>query len=145
MTDCLVCQENSGEVEVPGGFLHSDEWTIVFHALPFRSSKVYPGHLLITSRRHALDYADLRDDEAASVGREIAKWSRALKSVGAERVYVAAVGHGFPHLHVNLLPRWPGTPDDVPWYAVDDWTGAARVGFAEAEALASRLRTFDDT
>jgi len=75
MTDCLVCQENSGEVQVPGGYLHSDEWRFVFHAPPTRSSEIYPGHLLITSRRHALVYAELRDEEAASVGREIARWS----------------------------------------------------------------------
>ena len=145
MIDCLVCQENSGEVGVPGGFLHSDELTIVFHAPPVRSPDVYRGHLLVTSRRHAPDYAELRDDEARSVGREIARWSRALKGIGAERVYVAAVGHGVPHLHVNLLPRWPGTPDDVPWYSVDDWPGADRISWPIAAALVSRLRAFDAT
>jgi len=143
MTDCLVCQENSGEVQVPGGLLHSDDWTVVFHAPPVRSSDVYLGHLLITSMRHAPDYADLHVDEAASVGREIARWSRALKGIGAERVYVAVVGHGVPHLHVNLLPRWPGTPDEIPWYSIDDWAGAYRVSFAEAGTLAARLRTLD--
>lgn len=93
--------------------------------------------------RHAPDYADLHVDEAASVGREIARWSRALKGIGAERVYVAVVGHGVPHLHVNLLPRWPGTPDEIPWYSIDDWAGANRVSFAEAGTLAERLRTLD--
>jgi len=143
MTDCLVCQEISGEVQVPGGYLHSDNRTLVFHAPPVRSAKVYPGHLLVTSRRHALDYADLSDEEAGSVGRETSRWSRALKGLGANRVYAAAVGHGCPHLHVNLLARWPETPDDVPWYSVDDWSGAARVSFDEASALSLRLRAFD--
>ena len=142
-TDCLVCQENSGEFKVPGGFLHSDKWTFAFHVPPIRSAETYSGHLLITSRRHTPDYASLHDDEAASVGRETARWSRALKSLGAERVYVAVVGHGVPHLHVNLLPRWPGTPDTVPWCTVDDWTGAARIDFSEAGAFVARLRALD--
>jgi len=143
IADCLVCQENSGEVDVPGGLLHSGELTLAFHAPPFRTARVYQGHVLVTSRRHALDYADLDDDEASAVGRETARWCRALKGLGAERVYVAAVGHGVAHLHVNLLPRWPGTPDDVPWYSVDEWPSAARVNFEEAGAFSARLRAFD--
>ena len=38
MTDCIVCQENSGEVEVSSGILHSDDQTTVFQVPPVRSS-----------------------------------------------------------------------------------------------------------
>jgi diadenosine tetraphosphate (Ap4A) HIT family hydrolase len=47
----------------------------------------------------------------AEVGRAIARVTRALReSEGAEHVYLVVVGHESPHLHVHLVPRYPGTP-----------------------------------
>jgi diadenosine tetraphosphate (Ap4A) HIT family hydrolase len=110
---CLVCEEHTGEVVLPGGQLLADD----LHVPPLSGSS-YLGHLLVTSRRHCPDFSDLDPGEAASVGVAISACSAALKVLGAGHVYVATVGHGVAHLHVHLLPRWPGTPDDVAWYAV---------------------------
>jgi histidine triad (HIT) family protein len=74
------------------------------------------------------------------VGQWIARLSRALQALGAERVYVAVVGHGVPHLHVHLIPRWPGTPEDVSWLHVDDWKGARRGDVAAAAGLAHQIK-----
>jgi histidine triad (HIT) family protein len=140
MTECLVCQEVSGAIAVPGGPLESSDTALVFHVPPLKSADVYLGHLLVVPRRHAADFAELDDDEASQIGLMIRRWSRSLKAAGAERVYVATIGHSFDHLHVHLLPRWPNTPPDVPWHSVDEWPGARRATFVEATDFARHLQ-----
>lgn len=137
---CLVCQEHSGEVAVPGGHLLADDHVVAFHVPPL-SGPSYLGHLLVTSRRHCADFSGLERDEAASMGVAISICSAALKALGAERVYVATVGHGVAHLHVHLLPRWPETPDGVAWYALDEWPGARRGEEAEIVSIVTSLRS----
>ncbi len=50
------------------------------------------GYLILTPRRHVPGFAGLSDDEAGEIGQWITRLSRALKSLAAERVYVAVVG-----------------------------------------------------
>jgi histidine triad (HIT) family protein len=134
-TRCLVCREHSGEVLVPGGLRPCGARTITFHTPPQRDGLTYRGHLLVTTTRHVPDFAGLEAEEASAVGVDISRWSSALKSAGAARVYTATIGHGWDHLHVHLLPRWPDTPSDVPWHSVDDWPGADRIDFEAAASF----------
>src|SRR5436189_4355917 len=103
MSDCLVCREHRMDVLVPGGHLVADESVVAFHAPPWPppADDVFLGYVLVTSRRHVPDLSDLGEGEAAAVGVSISRLSRALKDLGAERVYVAVIGHGVPHLHVH--------------------------------------------
>jgi histidine triad (HIT) family protein len=72
-----------------------------------------------------------------------ARASRALRDVpGAEHVYAAVFGDGVPHLHVHLLPRYPGTPREYWGIHVDEWPQARRGGTAEIEALVQELRNY---
>jgi diadenosine tetraphosphate (Ap4A) HIT family hydrolase len=139
---CLVCRELSGQVQIPGGLLGHDDLVAAFHVPP-RAEVDFLGHLLVIPRRHVADFAGLNAEEAAAIGVGISRWSAALKRMGAMRVYVATIGHGADHLHVHLLPRWPGTPEDVPWHSVDDWPGARSGDFASAEEMASLIRRND--
>ena len=70
----------------------------------------------------------------------MSRLSKALQRLGARRVYVAVIGHDVPHLHVHLIPRWPETPADVSWLAVDEWPGARRGSFEEAAEFVGNLR-----
>jgi histidine triad (HIT) family protein len=137
--NCLVCNEISGAVPVPGGAVRSSDLSLVIHIPPLDGGDVFLGHLLVVPRRHVADFAGLEDPEAADVGVSIQLGSRVLKGAGAERVYVATIGHASDHLHVHLLPRWPETPPDVAWHSVDDWAGARRANFDEAAAFIARL------
>ena len=56
---CLICREHRGEVDVPGGLL-DDGLVITFHRPPLDEPLVYAGHLLVTSKRHAADFAALK-------------------------------------------------------------------------------------
>ncbi|MFI5034898.1 MAG: HIT family protein [Acidimicrobiales bacterium] len=137
---CLVCREQTGATPVPGGPLQADELVVVFHVPPVARDTAYGGYLLVTPQRHVADFAGLVADEAAAVGVAIARWSAALRRAGAERVYVAAIGHGVDHLHVHLVPRWPGTPADVAWHALVERPDARRGSFDEIAAWVEDLR-----
>ena len=72
----------------------------------------------------------------------IARVSRAIReSEGAEHVYLLVIGHHTPHLHVHLVPRYPGTPKEF-WdpSRVDEAPGAKHGGIDEAAAVAARIR-----
>ncbi|NHN54744.1 HIT family protein [Calidifontibacter sp. DB0510] len=138
---CLVCAEVTGAQPVPGGFLEQCNTVVVFHCpVVAPATDVYAGHLFVVPRRHAAGFADLTMSEAASVGQALARWSLALERAGAEHVYVVRVGHAFPHLHVMLLPRWPGTPESVSWSEVDRWPGARRGDTEFATEVVDELR-----
>jgi diadenosine tetraphosphate (Ap4A) HIT family hydrolase len=139
MSSCLVCREISGDIDVPGGPLQSGEFALAFHIPPLDGGDVYLGHVLVVPRRHVADFAGLDESEASEIGILMSRCSSALKHAGAENVYVATIGHSFDHLHVHLLPRWPGTPKEIPWHSVDDWPGARRVEFADAAAFVTQL------
>lgn len=143
-TSCLVCGEVNGEIPVPGGHLERNEHVAVFQCpIIAPATEVFPGYLFVVTGRHVPGFSDIDNDEAAAVGIAIARWSRALENAGAEHVYVIRVGHGVEHLHVHLVPRWPGTPDDVSWMHVDDWAGARRVDSTGAVRFVAELREID--
>jgi histidine triad (HIT) family protein len=77
------------------------------------------------------------------VGWWCTRASQALREVaGAEHVYAAVIGDGVPHLHVHLLPRYPGTPREYWWTKVDEWPQARRGELAEIEAFVAGLRQY---
>jgi diadenosine tetraphosphate (Ap4A) HIT family hydrolase len=145
---CLVCREVTGEIELPGGPLWKDEHAVGFHVPPLEEAdnplannpRPYLGHLLIVTRRHVARFGDLSEEEAGSVGRAASRLARLLTEAGgAEWVYSAVIGRAVPHFHLHLLPRYAGTPEDVPWYAVDEWEGGKHGGAEEIAAVVERL------
>ena len=101
----------------------------------------YLGHLLVVSRRHAPRFGDLSDDESAAVGLTAARLARTLTDVGgAEWVYSAVIGLHLPHFHLHLVPRYPDTPREVRWYAMDEWDGGRHGGAEEIAELVGRLK-----
>lgn len=138
---CLVCGEIAGTVDVPGGLLLDDGPVVGFHLPPLEGPDVYAGHLLVSPRRHASGFADLTREEASAVGVALSRLSAALQRAGAERVYTATIGHNVDHLHVHLIARWPETPREVPWNAVDEWPGARRLAGAELTGFVERLQS----
>jgi histidine triad (HIT) family protein len=148
-TDCLVCRKHRGRTALmPGGAVAEDELTVVSHlpvpgALGQEGTTSYLGHLFVEPRRHAPGLGDLTEDEAASIGLWCSRASRALReAAGAEHVYAAVIGDGVPHLHVHLLPRFPGTPREYWWTRVDKWPQARRGDTAEIAEFAAGLRGY---
>ena len=129
---CLICEEQSGAVPVPGGFLIDEPLVTGFHVPPLATAPApYLGHFLVTPRRHTPSFGGLTASEGAAIGTAATHLTAALERFGATRVYMAVVGHAVEHLHVHLLPRYPETPPDVRWHEIDEWPGARRGGSRE--------------
>jgi histidine triad (HIT) family protein len=141
-TDCFVCRKHRGEVSVPGGAVYQDDLLYAGHAsIPAEEGVAYLGSLLVEPRRHVPGLADLTDAEAQRLGLLITRLSRALiVSAGAEHVYLFVFGHHVPHLHVWVVPRYPGTPREYWGTRVDEWPAAPRGGAQEIADLCERIR-----
>jgi diadenosine tetraphosphate (Ap4A) HIT family hydrolase len=141
--DCLICRKQRGDFSVPGGAIYLDDLVYCSHAhLTGDQPSVYLGWLTVETRRHASGLADLMDEEGRSLGVAIARLSRALKiATQAEHIYAFVIGHGVPHLHVHLLPRYPGTPREYWGVRVDEWLAAPRGDAQQVGELCDRLRT----
>jgi histidine triad (HIT) family protein len=143
---CLVCRKHRERGSLlPGGPVAEDELVVVSHLSPYLPGRavkpVYLGHLFVEPRRHAPGLADLTDAEAERVGWWCTRASRALRAVaGAEHVYAAVIGDAVPHLHVHLIPRYPGTPREYWWDRVDEWPEARRGLEPEIATLVRDLR-----
>lgn len=107
---CFICRKHTGEEAAPpGGYIYEDEHWIVCHA----PGKLGPlGTLFIESKRHFLDYAEMTDEESASLGNVIRKIYRALRShIDAERIYQITLIDGVPHFHSWLVPHRADDPE----------------------------------
>ena len=144
LSTCFVCQKQRGEISVPGGVVFEDDLVYVSHQIIDEGhDSAYLGVLFVEPKRHVPEMADLSEREAARVGVVASLASRALReSEGAERVYMFVLGHGVPHLHIWLVPRYPGTPEDVIGMGVLGWSAAPYGGEPEIEDLCTRLRAF---
>jgi histidine triad (HIT) family protein len=140
--DCFVCRKHRGEIPVPGGAIYEGELVYASHVLaPPDSGSFYLGYLIAETKRHAPGLADLTDQEAQAIGLLVTRLSRALKQeVGAEHVYSFVLGDAVPHLHVHVVPRYPGAPREYWGVRVDAWPEAPRGGPREVEDLCARLR-----
>jgi diadenosine tetraphosphate (Ap4A) HIT family hydrolase len=131
---CYICDKH----QTGDGVVASDDLMVLAHVLPDLSGgPVYLGHLVIEPRRHIAGLADLTNDEAAALGQ----WAAAAaKALDAEHVYSSVVGHRVDHLHLHLVPRYPGTPRDYWWPRLDEWPDAPRGGNAEVTQVVAQIR-----
>lgn len=126
--DCYICRKHRAEVRAPGGPIYQDDLVFASHAaIPEGQQTTYLGAVLIEPKRHIPGLADLSDQEAGVVGLLIARVSRALALVSqAEHIYLFVLGHHSDHLHIWLVPRYPGTPREYWGLRVDEWPEAPR-------------------
>jgi diadenosine tetraphosphate (Ap4A) HIT family hydrolase len=140
MEECHFCRLQQGLLATPGGPIYEDE-LIYAHHFSFGEGPVYLGHLMVETRRHTPDFADLTDAEARAVGLLMARLSHALKvCTGAEKVYAVYYGEVVPHLHIHLTARYPDTPPQYFRWQLEEWPDAPRGGADEVAVLCEQLR-----
>ncbi|PWB71651.1 MAG: hypothetical protein C3F07_13795 [Anaerolineales bacterium] len=118
----------------PGGYIYETEHWMVCHA----SGKLGPlGTLFIESKRHFLDYAEMTEEESASLGRVLKKVFSALRqNMDVERIYQLTTMEGQPHFHSWLVPRGKDVAErGLKFLARDD-----SCSDEEAALLADKLR-----
>jgi diadenosine tetraphosphate (Ap4A) HIT family hydrolase len=142
VTECLICRELAGEVDLPGGFVADDELVAAFHIPPQEpGGSHYLGHLLVVPRRHVDQLPDLTRDEAGAVMDAAHRLATALRLArDPARIHLAVVGLGVPHFHLHVFPRYAGTPEELNWMSADEWEGAPHGDAAEIARLVEELR-----
>ena len=140
-TDCLVCREVAGEIELPGGLLWENDDVIAFHMPPIEGNpRPYLGHCMVVTRRHVDHLGELTESEVASVAHASRAIAKELRVEGAERVHVAVIGLGVAHFHQHLYPRYPGVPPDASWMAAGELPDAPHGDAHEIAAFVTRIR-----
>ena len=104
MNDCLACDLTSGRTPLPGGVIHrSSGWTVE-HCL----GPLGVGTLIVKPERHVVHVADLRSDDALTMGRLIHRATQVVAELcQPEQVYVSLWSHagGQPgHIHYVIQP-----------------------------------------
>lgn len=135
MDTCFVCRKHKGqEPAPPGGYIYENAHWMVCHA----PGKLGPlGTLFIESRRHFLTYAEMTEEEAASLGGVLKKaYAALILHTQAERIYQLSTMEGAPHFHCWIVPRRKEvTERGLKFLARDD-----SCADAEAASLAEKLR-----
>jgi diadenosine tetraphosphate (Ap4A) HIT family hydrolase len=101
---CISCEQHLRMEELPlRDRIHlSTHWRLA-HAWSSLA-----GWLVVISRRHVVELADLTSEEAAELGQILRRASAALRATtGCAKTYIVLFGEqpGFEHLHVHIVPR----------------------------------------
>jgi len=134
VTDCIFCDIVAGTA--PSARVAEDEHTVSFMDI----NPVNPGHVLIVTRRHAVDIWDLAREEAANLmaaTHRVCELTRRALDPDGLNLFVAngAVGgQTVFHVHMHSIPRWA---DDA-W--IDPWSPAPGDADEIAE-VAQRIRS----
>ena len=102
---CLFCRIAAGDV--PAAVVYADDRCLAF--LDHRP--LFPGHVLLVTRRHFATLPDLPPDELGPLFTVAQVLARAVETgLGAAGSFVAInnrVSQSVPHLHVHVVPRQP--------------------------------------
>ncbi|HEX6042386.1 HIT family protein [Longimicrobium sp.] len=143
MADCLFCAIAHGEA--PASMVHQDARCVVFMDI----HPVRPGHVLVASRRHAVQLHELPPDERAALFELAVRVGEAQAAAGLPRqggTLVVndgpAAGQHVPHVHVHVIPRARGDlPAVLRAYAGKLFNHFGRAANRSAlDALAGRIR-----
>jgi histidine triad (HIT) family protein len=129
---CLACDVVEGRIRPPGGVIYEDENWLVDHSI---SPVALKGWLIVKPKRHVEAFGDLTPGEAAAFG-PIARSAAAAvqEALGAERVYVCSFGEEWRHVHVHIVPRYPGT-EPQSWQLLGEmWSASSKWACSDDEA-----------
>ncbi len=106
---CYVCHDlQTGEIFGAQSLIYEDaDFRVVLELHPRMV-----GHTIVLYKPHREDVSELTDDETARIFQMCVRVIQAIKqALGAEKVYLVTMCDGpINHLHIQLLPRYPGEP-----------------------------------
>lgn len=138
MTDCNACLIVTGRRRPPGGVITRTDGFVV-HGVD--SASPVPGWIVVTAERHVRGVYDLNDSEWSAVGplmRRLMQLQR--ERLGAEHVYLFAIGDQLHHAHLHLVPRYADTPVPLRGRGVFDAGPAEAFDRSKIEAAVDLLR-----
>jgi diadenosine tetraphosphate (Ap4A) HIT family hydrolase len=121
---CGICTSVRGP-EAKRALFENELWYVRHMDPPYG----VPGWMMLISQRHVAGPAHFDAREAASFGPTLRHLERVLERVtGALRIYTAALGESYPHLHAHMVPRYAEMPRDAKAFGVFDLLRAAGAG-----------------
>jgi histidine triad (HIT) family protein len=100
---CVFCDIVSGKI--PAKKVFEDEGFIGFLDI----SPLTPGHTLMISKKHIENFWDLDDKTTGELFIRVKQMTtKMMKKLGSERIMLAVLGVDVPHVHIHLIPRYPG-------------------------------------
>lgn len=110
---CLSCRSLSGEKRIsPGELIYDGNYWIVDHAFP----TTHVGWLVVVLKRHVEALHELTRDEFVELALIEEKLIRFFhQELGSSKEYVAcfAEAEAFKHIHVHVIAKTPGFPEDA--------------------------------
>jgi histidine triad (HIT) family protein len=139
---CFVCDKHRRGSSVEGGILYEDDVVYAGHVVG-GGNRTYLGHLVAEPKRHVEGLDELSIEEAAALGCLVHRLALALRtSEGVQRVSSFVFGDGrVRHLHIHVVPLYPGSPAEYRAARVLEWPDAPRGGVEDIAATCDRLRT----
>lgn len=141
---CLACDVLEGRIQPPGGVIYEDEHWVVDHSI---SPIALKGWLIVKPKRHVENFGDLSPGEAEAFGPISRSAAAAVQeALGAERVYVCSFGEEWYHVHVHVVPRYPGQEPrswellGLMWSDASPWACSDEEAVAAAEAVRQAWR-----
>jgi histidine triad (HIT) family protein len=137
MPECIFCKIVAGSI--PCTKVYEDAHVLAFMDI----GPISPGHTLLVPKKHYEAIMEMTAEEVAALFRPIGALAAAVKAgLKAEGVNVlqnngSVAGQVVPHLHIHLIPRWPGDGLGYRWPSkAADFAVLAR----QAEAIRALLK-----
>jgi diadenosine tetraphosphate (Ap4A) HIT family hydrolase len=137
MADCFACEVIAGRISAPGGTIYQDEHWVADHGLDL----LVRGYVVLKPKRHVHEMADLLPGEAMTFGQAAQTLLSAMRlALGTERIYICSFAETVHHIHLHLLPRYPGMPALGPDLVSDLFEHRWRCTVTEAQEAADQIR-----
>ncbi len=105
---CMACDVLTGKRQAPGGVIYEDDYWRVEHSL---NPVLLLGFLIIKTKRHCEQLAELTPEEAAALGPIIHNTCLVLSQIlQPDKVYVCSFGEAVKHIHFYIIPRTADMP-----------------------------------
>jgi len=129
MDNCLFCKIVTNEV--PSYTVYEDQHTRAF--LDIYPS--VPGHTIVILKKHGWTILDYSPEEFSHLMATVQKVVRAITVIYKTEVFTLGINHkeeqGVHHLHVHVLPRFPGDGGGVIQSIVEKEVKESLTGIAE--------------
>jgi len=142
--DCFICRKHKNLETFTGIAIAESQGWILTHFPFIESEKATKGHLILETKRHITDLTELNDHEAAELGSLMRRGVQQIKSkLGAEHVYIFRINDKVPHLHIHLIPRYPGTPKEYLGFKINEWPERTILDLDQIRAVSRQLAEAD--
>lgn len=131
--ECIFCKLVKGEI--PSAKVYEDDLTIAFMDI----GQATRGHVLVASKRHAVNLLELTPEEAGAVMQTAQRVAAAVNQafdpdgINLFQANGAPAGQTVFHFHLHVLPRFEGDGLSIAWQRNEP-------GMATLNALAEQLR-----